>query len=32
VTVELFRNLWRSKERINPVKPRRAGKARTLFD
>jgi len=31
-TVELFRDLWRSRERADPVKRRQAEKARTLFD
>jgi uncharacterized protein YecE (DUF72 family) len=31
-TVELFRDVWRSRERVDPVKSRRTEKARTLFD
>jgi len=31
-TVELFPDLWRSRERADPMKPRRTENARTLFD
>jgi hypothetical protein len=31
-TVDLFRDVWRSRERVDPVKPRRTEKSRMLFD
>ena len=31
-TVELFQDLWKSRERVEPMKPPRAEKARTLFE
>jgi uncharacterized protein YecE (DUF72 family) len=31
-TVELFRDMWESRERVEPIKPRGAEKSRTLFE